>query len=87
VLGDRFEKHLGGIYERFIDDVETFIVAAQECGEVIAAPARMVAYTLAALVGQLAYRRLNTDDDVTAAQVSDFVVALVVDGLRPRAAK
>jgi AcrR family transcriptional regulator len=87
VLGDRFEKHLGGIYERFIDDVETFIVAAQECGEVVAAPARMVAYTLAALVGQLAYRRLNTDDDVTAAQVSDFVVALVVDGLRPRAAK
>ena len=87
VLGDRFEKHLGGIHERFVDDVETFIVAAQECGEVVAAPARMVAYTLAALVGQLAYRRLNTDDDVTAAQVSDFVVALVVDGLRPRAAK
>jgi AcrR family transcriptional regulator len=87
VLGDRFEKHLGGIYERFIDDVETFILAAQERGEVVAAPARMVAYTLAALVGQLAYRRLNTDDDVTAAQVSDFVVALVVDGLRPRAAK
>jgi AcrR family transcriptional regulator len=28
-LGDRFEKHLGGIYERFIDDIETIIVAAQ----------------------------------------------------------
>ena len=83
-LGDRFEKHLGGIYERFIDDIETFIVAAQERGQVVAAPARMVAYTLAALVGQLAHRRLNTDDDVTAAQVADFVVALVLDGLRPR---
>jgi hypothetical protein len=46
----------------------------------------MVAYTLAALVGQLAHRRLSTDDDVTAAQVADFVVALVLDGLRPRAA-
>jgi len=45
----------------------------------------MVAYTLAALVGQLAHRRLSTDDDVTAAQVADFVVALVLDGLRPRA--
>ena len=22
-LGDRFEKHLGGIYERFVDDIET----------------------------------------------------------------
>jgi AcrR family transcriptional regulator len=84
-LGERFEKHLGGIYERFADDIETFVVAAQERGEVVAAPPRMVAYTLAALVGQLAYRRLSTDDDVTAAQVADFVVALVFDGLRPRA--
>lgn len=84
-LGERFEKHLGGIYERFIDDIEKFIVAAQERGEVVAAPPRMVAYTLAALVGQLAHRRLSTDDNVTAAQVADFVVALVLDGLRPRA--
>ncbi len=83
-LGERFEKHLGGIYERFIDDIETFIVAAQQRGEVVAAPPRMVAYTLAALVGQLAHRRLSTDDDVTATQVADFVVALVFDGLRPR---
>ena len=85
-LGERFEKHLGGIYERFIDDIETFIVAAQERGEVVPAPPRMVAYTLAALVGQLAHRRLSTDDDVTAAQVADFVVGLVFDGLRPRVA-
>ena len=85
-LGERFEKHLGGIYERFIDDIETFVVAAQERGEVVPAPPRMVAYTLAALVGQLAHRRLSTDDDVTAAQVADFVVALVFDGLRPRVA-
>lgn len=83
-LGDRFEKHLGGIYERFIDDIETVIVAAQERGEVVAAPPRMVAYTLAALVGQLAHRRLSTDDGVSAAQVADFVVSLVLDGLRPR---
>ncbi|QUR67343.1 TetR/AcrR family transcriptional regulator [Mycobacterium spongiae] len=83
-LGDRFERHLGGIYERFIDDIEIFVVAAQDRGEVVAAPPRMVAYTLAALVGQLAQRRLSTDDDVTAAQVADFVVALVLDGLRPR---
>ncbi|MCV7052151.1 helix-turn-helix transcriptional regulator [Mycobacterium heidelbergense] len=85
-LGERFERHLGGIYERFVDDIEAFVVAAQERGEVVGAPARMVAYTLAALVGQLAHRRLNTDDDVTAAQLADFVVALVLDGLRPRVA-
>ncbi|BCO36170.1 TetR/AcrR family transcriptional regulator [Mycobacterium heckeshornense] len=83
-LGDRFEKHLGGIYERFIDDIETFIVVAQQRGEVVAAPPRMVAYTLAALIGQLAHRRLSTDDGVTAAEVADFVVSLILDGLRPR---
>jgi AcrR family transcriptional regulator len=83
-LGDRFEKHLGGIYERFIDDIETFIVAAQEQGQVVVAPARMVAYTLAALIGQLAHRRLSTDDGVNAAEVADFVVGLVLNGLRPR---
>ncbi|KAA8959419.1 TetR/AcrR family transcriptional regulator [Mycobacterium sp.] len=83
-LGDRFEKHLGGIYERFIDDIEIFIVAAQRQGRVIVAPARMVAYTLAALIGQLAHRRLSTDDGVDAAEVADFVVGLVLNGLRPR---
>lgn len=82
-LGDRFEKHLGGIYERFIDDIENFIVNAQQRGEVVPAPPRMVAYTLAALIGQLAHRRLSTDDGVTAAEVADFVVSLVLDGLRP----
>lgn len=83
-LGERFERHLGGIYERFIDEIETFIVTAQQRGEVIAAPPRMVAYTLAALIGQLAHRRLSTDDGVSANAVADFVVTLVLDGLRPR---
>jgi AcrR family transcriptional regulator len=82
-LGDRFEKHLGGIYERFIDDIESVIVVAQQRGEMVAAPPRMVAYTLAALIGQLAHRRLSTDDGVTAAEVADFVVTLVLNGLRP----
>ena len=83
-LGDRFEKHLGGIYERFIDEIETFIVLAQQRGEVVAAPPRMVAFTLAALIGQLAHRRLSTDDGMTADVVADFVAALALDGLRPR---
>ena len=83
-LGDRFEKHLGGIYERFIDEIESFIVIGQERGQLVPGPPRMVAYTLAALIGQLAHRRLATDDGVTAAEVADFVVSLVLDGLRPR---
>jgi AcrR family transcriptional regulator len=83
-LGQRFEKHLSGIYERFIDDIADHMAAAQQRGQVISAPPRMLAFSLAALVGQLAHRRLATDDGVTAAEVADFVVSLVVNGLRPR---
>ena len=83
-LGDRFERHLGGIYERFIDEIETSIVTAQRRGAIVSAPPRMVAFTLAALIGQLAHRRLSTDDGVGADVVADFVVLLALDGLRPR---
>jgi hypothetical protein len=82
-LGDRFEKHLSSIYERFVDDVEHHMVAAQERGMVISAPPRMVAYSVGALIGQLAHRRLTTDDGVTAAEAADFIVSLVFKGLRP----
>lgn len=85
-LGDRFEKHLGGIYERFIDQIESFVALAQERGEMVSAPPRMVAFTLAALIGQLAHRRLSTDDGVGADVVADFVVSLALDGLKPRQA-
>jgi AcrR family transcriptional regulator len=80
----RFDKHLGGIYGRFVDDIANSIVAAQESGEVVAAPPRMVAYTLTVLIGHLGHRRLSTDDGVSAAEAADFVVSLILNGLRPR---
>jgi AcrR family transcriptional regulator len=83
-FGDRFEQHLFGIYERFIDDLETLVVIATTQGQVIDAPSRLVAFSVAALVSQLALRRLSTDDGVTAAQAADFVVSMILDGLRPR---
>ena len=83
-LDDTFEKHLGGIYERFIDEIEKFVARAQERGEMVSAPPRMVAFTLAALIGQLAHRRLSTDDGVGADVVADFVVSLALNGLKPR---
>jgi AcrR family transcriptional regulator len=79
----RFDKQLGGIYERWIDDIESLIVAAQKGGEVVAAPPRLVAFTLSALIGDIAHRRLTTDDGVSAAEAADFVVSLVMKGLRP----
>jgi AcrR family transcriptional regulator len=83
-LGGRFERHLSGIYERFIEDIEANIVAAQARGDIVDAPARMIAFSVAALIGQIALRRLSTDDGLDAAVVAEFIVTLVLDGLRPR---
>jgi AcrR family transcriptional regulator len=83
-LGGRFERHLGGIYERFIDDIEASIVMAQQRGDIVDAPPRMIAFSVAALIGQIALRRLTTDDGLDAPVVAEFVVSLVLDGLRPR---
>jgi len=87
VLGERFDRHLAGIYEGFIGDIEQTIAAAQAQGQVVEAPARMVAFSVAALISQLALRRLATDDGVPASVVADFVVTLLLDGLRPRKEK
>jgi AcrR family transcriptional regulator len=83
-LGDRFEKHLFGIFERFITDIAQIIEDAQGRGLVVGAPPRMVAFAVAALVGQLAHRRLVTDDGVPAAAAADFVVSLLLNGLLSR---
>ena len=83
-LGDKFEKHLFGIFEAFIGDVEKIIEDAQQRGLIIQAPARMVAFSVAALVGQVAHRRLVTDDGLRAPVVADFVVSLLLNGLLPR---
>jgi AcrR family transcriptional regulator len=87
VLGARFDRHLAGIYEGFIGDIEQTIEAAQSAGQVVTAPARMIAFSVAALISQLAVRRITTDDGVSAAVVADFVVTLLLDGLRPRKEK
>ncbi|HET9731924.1 MAG TPA: TetR family transcriptional regulator [Acidimicrobiales bacterium] len=83
-LGGRFERHLFGIYEGFIDDLRGVFVEAQRRGEIVDFPPAVAAFSVAALVGQLAHRRLSTDDGLDAGVVADFVVRLLLDGLRPR---
>jgi AcrR family transcriptional regulator len=83
-LGDPFEQHLFGINEGFVDDIAAVVAKAQDRGVVIDAPPRVVAFSIAALVGQLAYRRLVTDDGLSAAQLADFAVRLLLHGLVPR---
>lgn len=83
-LGERFERHLFALYEGFIADLKQLLVYGQEQGEIIDAPAHVVAFSIAALIGQLAHRRLTTDDGLSAAVVAEFVVDLLLNGLRPR---
>ncbi len=83
-LGDRFEQHLFGIFEAFIGDIEVIVADAQGRGLIVEAPPRMVACSVAALVGQIAHRRLVTDDGLSAEVTADFVVSLLLNGLRPR---
>ena len=82
-LDSRFDKQLGGVYERFIDDIASLVAAAQNRGDVLAAPPRLVAYMLTALIGHMAHRRLSTDDGISSSEAADLVVALVIKGLRP----
>jgi AcrR family transcriptional regulator len=83
-LGDRFEQHLFGIFEAFISDIEKIVEDAQRRELIIEAPPRMVASSVAALVGQIAHRRLVTDDGLSAEVAADFVVSLLLNGLLPR---
>lgn len=82
--GDDIERRLHVIYEGFIGDIEGMITSAQDAGQIVAAPPRVVAFSVAALISQLALRRLETDDGVDAGTLADFIVSMVLDGLRPR---
>jgi AcrR family transcriptional regulator len=83
-LGDQFDKYLFDIYEAFITDIETIVLDAQRRGVLVEAPARMMAYSVAAVVGQIAQRRLVTDDGLSTDEVADFAVALLLNGLLAR---
>ncbi len=83
-FSDNFARHLFDIYERFIGDIEAALVAAQEGGQVIQGPARIMAYSVAALVGQVTLRRLVTDDGLTTDQVADFLVEFILNGILAR---
>jgi AcrR family transcriptional regulator len=83
-FGSGFERHLHRVYEGFVDDLAGLITEGQRRGLVADLPSHVAAFSIAALVGQLALRRLVTDDGLPASAIADFVVALVFDGLRPR---
>ena len=84
MLGHQFDRHVAASYEGFINDIAQVVAAAQADGEVVEAPPRMVAVAVAAQISQLALRRLETADGLTAADAADVVVRLLLEGLLPR---
>src|SRR5581483_7787487 len=83
-LGAPFEQHLYAIHGSFVDDAEHLVAAAQRQGIFAPGPPRMMAFAITALVGQLAHRRLTTDDGQSAGQAADFLVELLLNGLLVR---
>ena len=83
-VSDDYERHLFGIYGRFIVELEEGVRSAQKRSLAREAPPRVVAFSAAALISQMALRRLSTDDGMTAKQAAEFTVDLLIDGLRPR---
>lgn len=83
-LGSAIETHLYAIHASFAEDAERLVVFAQRHGDLVEQPPGMVAFAITALVGQLAHRRLTTDDGVSASEAAGFLVDLLMDGLRPR---
>lgn len=82
-FGPGIKKHLYGIYEHFIDDLATLVGQLQAEGLIRSdAPARALAFCAAALIGQLAYRRLSTDDGIDTDTAVDLVASLLMDGMR-----
>lgn len=86
MLGSDFSRHLLDIYGRFIGDLDGAVRASQARGTVRQAPPRLLAFTAAALISQVALRRLTTDDGLSSAEAAELVVSLLFDGLTPRPA-
>lgn len=80
-LGESFEEHLARIQGSFVDDTERLVISLQRQHVLAPGPSRVIAYAITSLIGQLAHRRLLTDDGLSAEELSDFAVALLFHGL------
>jgi AcrR family transcriptional regulator len=57
---------------------------AQSEGRIRQGPPSAIAFAFAALIGQFVQRRLRDDDAMSDAAAADFVVGILIDGLRVR---
>lgn len=72
----------GGLYGRFASDIEALVVDAQSDGLIADGNPRVIAFSIAALIGQFAVRRLTETDSMSADDLADYIVSLVLDGVR-----
>lgn len=70
-------------FDRFTDDIERLIVDAQRRGVVVDAPARILAFSVAAVISSIA-GRVQQEPDFAPDATAEVVVSLLLNGLRPR---
>jgi TetR/AcrR family fatty acid metabolism transcriptional regulator len=70
-------------FERFTDDIERLVLDAQRRGVIVAAPAPVLARSVAGLISTMA-GQLTADPRFDAEETADVVVSLLLNGLRPR---
>jgi AcrR family transcriptional regulator len=69
--------------ERFTDDIERLVADAQRRGQVLDAPARVIAFSVTSLIGAIA-EKMETDAALDVVATADFLVTFLLNGLRPR---
>jgi len=80
-MGGDFGRHLLDIYGRFIGALDVVVRSNQRAGTLRQAPPRLLAFSVAALISQVALRRLKTDDGLDADEAALLVVGILFDGL------
>ncbi|MEZ5238303.1 MAG: hypothetical protein R2716_04955 [Microthrixaceae bacterium] len=69
---------------RFLDQLAVIVEDAQRDGRIGPGPPRAIAFSFAALVGRFVQRRLRERDGMDDATAAEFVVGVLMDGVRAR---
>lgn len=83
-LGPKFENHLYKIYSNFTSQIEQAIDQAKNEGSIIDLPTKVIAFSIAGLIGQIALRRLVTTDGLTTSEVANYIVDLLLHGIKKK---
>lgn len=67
---------------QFLDQLGLIVEDAQSSGRIRSGPPSAIAFSFAALIGQFVQRRLRVDDGMSDHAAAEFIVGLLLDGVR-----